>query len=114
MVVKGSAPSLEIFWASGIEEIYTDGSFCTEKPDPGDANGYWVEPMLASIPTWIESEPVLVPHMRKWKWRMWVDHGVEFIHPAMQAGPEMASPEFFRQERDGQPCSVIQVKSARS
>ncbi len=31
------------FWA-GIEDIYIDGSFCTEKRDPGDIDGYWVEP----------------------------------------------------------------------
>ena len=46
---------------------------------------------------------------------MWADHSVEFfIHPAMQASPEMGFPEFFRQDRDGQPRGVIQVvKAAR-
>jgi hypothetical protein len=29
---------------TGIENIFIDGSFCTEKPDPGDVDGYWVEP----------------------------------------------------------------------
>ena len=44
---------------------------------------------------------------------MWADHGVEFfIHPAMQASPEMGFPEFFRQDRDGQPRGVIQVVKA--
>jgi DNA-binding Xre family transcriptional regulator len=32
------------FWAAGIEDIFIDGSSCTEKPDPGDVDGYWVEP----------------------------------------------------------------------
>jgi hypothetical protein len=37
-------------------------------------------------PYWIDFELILVPHVKKWKWRMWVDHGVEFfIHPAMPA-----------------------------
>jgi hypothetical protein len=27
----------------GIEDVFIDGSFCTEKPDPGDVDGYWVE-----------------------------------------------------------------------
>ena len=44
-------------------------------------------------PYWIDFELVLVPLVRKWKWRMWSDHGVEFfIHPAMQATPEMGFP----------------------
>jgi len=44
---------------------------------------------------------------------MWADHGVEFfIHPAMQATPELGFPEFFRQDRDGQPRGVIQVVKA--
>ena len=47
---------------------------------------------------------------------MWADHGLEFfIHPAMQASPEMWFPEFFRQDRDGQPRGVIRVvKAGRS
>jgi len=64
-------------------------------------------------PYWIVFESVLVPHLRKWKWRMWTDYGVEFfIHPAMQATPELGFPEFFRQDRDGQPRGVIQVVKA--
>jgi len=116
-LLKGLRAAIEAFWAAGIEEIYIDGSFCTEKPDPGDVDGYWVEPdegVYDRIDAyWIDFEPVLVPHLRKWKWRMWADYGVEFfIHPAMQATPELGFPEFFRQDRDGQPRGVIQVVKA--
>lgn len=105
---------------AGIEEIYIDGSFCTDKPDPGDIDGYWVEPdpgVYERIDQyWIDFELILVPHVRKWKPRMWVDHGVEFfIHPAMRASSEADFPDFFRHDRDGQPRGVIQVmKAARS
>ena len=41
---------------------------------------------------------------------MWADYGVEFfIHPAMRASPEMGFPDFFRQDRNGQPRGVIKV-----
>ena len=119
-LLKGLQAAIEAFWAAGIEEVFIDGSFCTEKPDPGDIDGYWVEPdpeVYERIdPYWIDFELVLASHVRKWKWRMWVDHGVEFfIHPAMQASPEIAFPEFFRRGRDGQPRGVIHVvKAARS
>ena len=43
-LLKGLRSAVRAFWAAGIEEIIIDGSFCTEKPDPGDVDGYWVEP----------------------------------------------------------------------
>ncbi len=119
-LLEGLSAAVTAFWAAGIQEIYLDGSFCTEKPDPGDVDGYWVEPddcVYDRIdPYWIDFGLILIPQVRKWKWRMWADHGVEFfIHPAMQASPEMGFPEFFRQDRDGQPRGVIQVvKTIRS
>ena len=116
-MLKGLRAAVEAYWAAGIDEIYIDGSFCTEKPDQGDIDGYWVEPDEAIYdlidPYWIDFELVLVPHLRKWKWKMWADHGVEFfIHPAMQASPELGFPEFFRQDRNGNPRGVIQVVKA--
>ena len=119
-LLKGLRVAVEAFWAADIQEIYNDGSFCTEKPDPGDIDGYWVEPDEGVYdridPYWIDFELVLVPLVCKWKWRMWSEYGVEFfIHPAMQATPELGFPEFFRQDRDGQPRGVIQVvKAGRS
>ena len=118
-LLKGLRTAVEALWAAGVQEIYLDGTFCTEKPDPGDIDGYWVEPddgVYDRIdPYWIDFELILVPHAREWKRRMWADHGVEFfIHPAMQASPEMGFPEFFRQDREGQSRGVIQVvKAAR-
>ena len=113
-LLKGLRAALEAFWTAGIEEVYIDGSFCTEKPDPGDIDGYWVEPdseVYERIdPYWIDFTLVMVQPVRKWKWRMWADHGVEFfIHPAMQATVEEKFPQFFRHDREGQPRGVIQV-----
>jgi hypothetical protein len=107
------------FWTAGIEDIFIDGSFCTEKPDPGDVDGYWVEPDDSVYdridPYWIDFEMIFVPHVRKSKWRMWADHGVEFfIHPAMRANPTVGFPEFFRQDREGLPRGVVQVVRSES
>lgn len=114
---KGLRAALEAFWAAGIEEICIGGSFCTEKPDPVDIDGYWVEPdpgIYERIdPYWIGFQLVLIPRLRKWKSRMWADHGVEFfIHPSLQATPEAGFPEFFRQDRNGRPRGAIQVVKA--
>ena len=43
-LLKGLRLAVRAFWSAGIEHIFIDGSFCTEKPDPGDVDGYWVEP----------------------------------------------------------------------
>jgi hypothetical protein len=111
---KGLYAAVGAFWKAGIEEIYIDGSFCTEKPDPGDVDGYWVEPDLEVYdridPYWVDFTPLFVATARRWKWRMWADHGVEFfIHPAMEATGDEAFPEFFRHDRAGRPRGVIRV-----
>ena len=115
-LLKGLRAAVSAFWTAGIEDIFIDGSFCTEKPDPGDVDGYWVEPddgVYDRIdPYWIDFEMILVPQVRKWKWRMSADHGVEFFtHPAMRAKPAVGFPEFFRQDREGLPRGVIQIRS---
>jgi hypothetical protein len=53
-------------------------------------DGYWVKAddgVYDRIDShWTDFEMILVPQVRKWKWRMRWDHGVEFfIHPAMLA-----------------------------
>jgi hypothetical protein len=97
-LMKGLRLAVKAFWAAGIEEIYIDGSFCTSKGDPGDIDGYWVEPDADVYdriePYWIDFELVLVPHLRKWKWRMWADHGF---------------PEFFRQDREGRARGLVRI-----
>jgi hypothetical protein len=102
------------FWAAGIEDVYLGGSVCSEKSDPGDIDGYWVEPdpdVYERIdPYWIDFELVLAHPIPKWKWPMWIDHGVEFfIDPAMDATAEEKFPQFFRHDREGRPRGVIQV-----
>ena len=116
-LMKGLRMAVLAFWAAGIREIFIDGSFCTEKRDPRDIDGYWVEPDRAVYdridPYWIDFELILVPDVRKRKWRMWADHGVEFfVHPVMLASPGIGFPQFFRLDRDGRPRGVIQVIEA--
>ena len=121
-LLKGLRVAVLAFWAAGIEDIFIDGSFCTEKLGPGDVDGYWVEPddgVYDCIDSyWIDFEMILVPHVRKWKWRMWTDVGGSrrgvFIHPAMLAKPTIGFPEFFRQDRDGTTKGVIQVGRSES
>src|ERR1035437_1577782 len=43
-LLQGLHIAVKAFRAAGVEDIFIDGSFCTEKPDPGDVDGYWAEP----------------------------------------------------------------------
>jgi hypothetical protein len=113
-LLQGLRKALDAFWAAGIEEVFIDGSFCTAKPDPGDIDGYWVEPDMDVYERidsyWIDFTLVPIPRLGKRKWRMWAEHGVEFfIHPVMDAAPNISFPEFFRQDRDGRPRGVIRI-----
>lgn len=113
-LLEGLRTAMNAFWTAGIREVYIDGSFCTEKPDPGDIDGYWVEPdpeVYDRIdPYWIDFELVFVPLLKKQKNKMWAEHGVEFyIPPATQARPDEDFPSFFRHDRDGRPRGVIRA-----
>jgi hypothetical protein len=70
-LLKGLRAAVSAFWTAGIEDIFVDGSFCTENPDSGDVDGYWVEPDDAVYdridPYGIDFEMILVPQIRKWK-----------------------------------------------
>lgn len=104
-LLKRLRAAVEAFWVAGIGEIYIDSSFYSEKSDPGVYDRI--------DPYWIDFAPVLVPHIRKWKWRMWAGHDAEFfIHPEMLAKADLAFPRFFRQDRDGWPRGVIRVVKA--
>lgn len=68
-LLQGLRKAVKAFWAAGIEEIFIDGSFCTEKPDPGDIDGYWVEPDSGVYeridPYWIDFELALAHSVQK-------------------------------------------------
>lgn len=81
-LLPGLRGPVTAFWAGGIKDIFIDGSSYTANLDPGDVDGYRVEPDDGVYdrvdPYRIDFETILVPQVRKWKWRMGADHGVEF------------------------------------
>jgi hypothetical protein len=92
-------------------------SFCAEKPDPSDVDGYWIEPdgvydrieRVGSIPRlfWFRkfgNEVADVGGPRR---------GI--FHPSRYAGkPTVGFPDFFRQDRECLPKGVIQVIRSKS
>ncbi|UWE04740.1 DUF6932 family protein [Laceyella sacchari] len=109
-------------WACGVEEIYIDGSFCTDKYQPNDIDGYFIPPDPQAVfnGKLIEQLNRLDPH-KCWGWdrnrfdaygnlqlEMWHRYRVE-LYPHCKGvysgvknglGQNMKFDEFFRRDRD--------------
>lgn len=109
-------------WAVGIEEVYIDGSFCTDKYQPNDIDGYFIVPDPKEVldGTLAQKLNKLDPYQCwGWEWRrfdpygnlqleMWYCYRVE-LFPHCQGiysgvpneqGQNMKFDEFFRTDRD--------------
>jgi hypothetical protein len=123
-LLPGLRGAVTAFWADRIEDILIDGSSCTEKLDPGDVDGYRVEPDDDGVydridPYWIDFEMILVTQIRKWKWRMGRITAWSF-HPSRHAGDRdgrvsgvfPAGPgRCVRRRNSGNQVGIIMIKS---
>jgi len=105
--------SVQLFQA-GISDLRIDGSFVTEKPEPGDIDGFWVlddNVQFDKIPPILRDiSKVPDPAGGKPKFPMWYKYGIElFIHPFMGGFKAGDLPEFFSHSRDGIERGYIQV-----
>jgi len=109
-------------WACGIDEIYIDGSFCTDKYQPSDIDGYFIPPDPKAVfdGTLVRKLNQLDPHAC-WGWdryrldpygnyqlEMWHRYRID-LFPHCQGvysgipnrkGKNMTLDEFFRTDRD--------------
>jgi hypothetical protein len=119
-------------WACGIEEVYIDGSFCTDKYQPNDVDGYFVVPDPRQVfdGSLVEKLNRLDPY-KSWGWNrcrfdeygnlqleMWYRYRVElFPHCAgvysgvmNEKGENMKFDELFRKDRDFDvPKGIVQL-----
>lgn len=99
---------------AGVTDLRIDGSFVTEKPEPGDIDGFWVmddNVRLSEIPPiLLDFSTVPDPASGKLKFPMWFQLGIElYVHPLMGGFQAGDLPEFFSHSRDGIPRGYIQV-----
>lgn len=105
-------------FSAGVLDLRIDGSFVTEKPEPGDIDGFWVyEPTVR----WNDIPPILRdfttvtdPSSREPKFRMWFKYGIElWVHPLHWGATGKHLPEFFSHSRDGAARGYIRVRRER-
>ena len=99
---------------AGVTDLRIDGSFVTEKPEPGDIDGFLVldnQVRFADIPLILQDFSLVPdPAGGKPKFPMWFQFGIElYIHPLMGGFQVGDLPEFFSHSRDGIERGYIQV-----
>ncbi len=121
----------------GIDRIYLDGSFCTDKPSPGDIDGWFVTDFpswrgpdgqarrLQQIdPTWTYADTDRLANSQgKLKWPQWFRYGIELFpvfdppwHHLSFMGtdhPPTTIDDFFRIDARGIHRGVIQIIPAQ-
>lgn len=104
---------------AGVSDLRIDGSFVTEKPDPGDIDGFWVldkRVRFREIPSLLtDFSTVRDPTSGKPKFPMWFQWGIElYIHPLMGGFEAGDLPEFFSHSREGVPRGYVQISLKRN
>ena len=111
----------------GIDDIFLDCSFCSDKQRPGDIDGYFV----TDFPAWRATRAKLIGLDGAWdlsqrrpdaagkpKPLMWHDYHVElfpvfrppFAELSSAGGnPPVTIDKFFRQSRGGEPRGVVRL-----
>lgn len=117
----------------GIEEIYVDGSFCSDKDRPGVIDGYFItnfhlwkirHPKLVSIDNvWDLQQSAAPDRQGKLKPLMWHRYYIElfpvfrepFANFSASSGgnPPITIDKFFRRSRDGTARGVVRVLAER-
>lgn len=113
-------------WSVGIDRVFIDGSFVTEKPHPGDIDGYFV----TSFPSYVVQSTKLRNRRPAWdlslrkpdaqgklKPLMWHDHRIEvfpvfdppFRHYSARGTASTYIDRFFQQTRASEPKGVVQI-----
>jgi hypothetical protein len=119
-------------WQVGIEEVFLNGSFVTDKAHPNDVDGYFVVPSLDELfdiqsklndldPyccwTWDRRDRVYPDHYGQLHLPMWRYYNVE-LYPHCDGifsgikdefGNNLQFPAAFRKTRANQPKGIIQI-----
>ena len=93
--------------ASGVKDIYIDGSFVEDKACPNDIDGCWLPTSSVNSS---KIDPVLLDFSRS-REQMKMKYGVDFF-PAnvLEGGTGKPFLEFFQKTRDGKPKGILKIK----
>lgn len=93
--------------SAGVEEIYIDGSFVSDKEFPEDIDGCW---MPNSAVDSKKIDPVLLDFSNS-REKMKTKYGVDFFSAnIIESGSGKPFLEFFQTDRDGKRKGIIKIK----
>lgn len=101
-------------FAAGVEDLRIDGSFVTDKPEPADIDGFWVDgPGVRwnEIPRPLKDfRAIPDPASDELKFPMWFRWRVElYVHPHHGTFAPGDFPHYFSHSRDGVPRGYVRV-----
>jgi len=104
---KKALKAIKNLAASGVKDIYIDGSFVEDKACPNDIDGCWLP--TSSVKS-SKIDPVLLDFSRS-REQMKMKYGVDFF-PAnvLEGGTGKPFLEFFQKTRDGKPKGILKIK----
>jgi len=107
-IMKGLKRVLEQLKARGVETVFLDGSFVTEKERPNDVDTIYVAPPGADPATWGLLSPQRQGDLRR------VDRVHLWSHPSLQPPKHPGAPpkplvEFFQTDRDDNPKGIVKL-----
>jgi hypothetical protein len=101
-LMHGLRETAEQFVRAGVETIWINGSFVTDKETPNDIDGCWKYTPSVAID---KLDPVFLQHSRH---AMKDKYGLDFfIANIIEAGSGLPFPKFFQVNRDGEPKGIL-------
>lgn len=103
-LMRGLHEAVNNFKLAGVETLWIDGSFITDKEEPNDIDGCWEYTPTVSIE---KLDPCFLGSREAMKRKYGLDF---FIANIIEAGSGLPFPKFFQVNRDGNPKGIIIVK----
>lgn len=105
-MLKSLKTVTNFLWAQMVDEIWVDGSFCSEKKRPGDIDVIYLPPTGVDTATWGLYSPLRMDDLEDLlKIHLWP-------HPSMQfvKGKWVTLHDFFATDRSDVPKGFVHIK----
>jgi len=104
LLMRGLYEAVQSFAAAGVQTLWVNGSFVTNKKEPNDIDGCWKYTPSVNVE---KLDPVFLQHSRS---SMKEKYGLYFfIANILEAGSGLPFPKFFQVNRDGEPKGILVV-----
>ncbi len=105
-LMRGLRLACEMFQNAQVDRIWVDGSFVTDKEEPGDIDGCWGASDKNKI-CWDKVDPVFAGDRKGMKTK----YGLDFFYAGViERGSGKPFPKFFQSSRDDEAKGIVLVE----